>query len=203
MAERRSLFTRAQRAPEPALPGMTLPTDSRKPHFWQKKDYSVTDAVLVGVGVGLAAACATFPWYVFMNQEQFGYAALKMDDSVTVSDTSGPYFTPRVPFQPKPVTEEDLATLPLDFDPTGTVVGSIDRDAPEPGTDEQPFPQVSVNFRLVHVANGRAMISDENGFFVVERGSVLPDSSRVVSIERHAGTWRLKTSRDQVVELAE
>ena len=47
------------------------------------------------------------------------------------------------------------------------------------------------------------MISDANGFFVVERGSVLPDNSRVVSIEASDGKWLLKTSRDQVVELAQ
>jgi hypothetical protein len=205
MAERRSWFRRAPRQPEPELAGMALPPQPPQPTRARKstrKTYSVTDAVLVGIGIGLTAACATFPWYVFMNQDKFGYAEIAFDDNPIVSDTSGPFYTPRVQWKPAPATPEDVAALPLDYVATGTVVGSIDRDGPVAGEEAQPFPETPVRFELVHVANGRAMIRDDNGLFVVERGSVLPDNSRVVSIEDQAGKWVLKTSRDQVVELS-
>ena len=193
----------APREPMPPLPGMGTPPEQRKPRAWQRKDFSITDAVLVGVGVGLAAAAATFPWYVFMHQDQFGYAAVKFDQAPSGSDLSGPFYTPRVQWRPQPATAEDLEALALDFAATGTVVGSIDRDGLDRGLETQPFPGPPPRFTLVHVAKGRAMISDANGFFVVERGSILPDNSRVLSIENVNGKWILKTSRDQVVELAE
>lgn len=203
MADWRSWLGRAPSEPIPPLPGMDVPREPREPRFWQKKDFSITDAVLVGVGVGLAAAAATFPWYVFVHQDQFGYATVKFEQAPPDSDLSGPFYTPRVQWRPQPATAEDLASLPLDHVATGTVVGSIEFETPEPGMQTQPFPGAPPSFTLVHVTQGRAMISDANGFFVVERGSVLPDSSRVVSIDNVDGKWRLKTSRDQVVELAE
>jgi hypothetical protein len=202
MADWRSWFRRAPREPIPELAGMNLPRRERKPFFWQKKDYSITDAVLVGVGVGLAAAAATFPWYVFMYQDQFGYSVVEFDQTPVESDLTGPFYTPRVQWRPKPAAPQDIDALALDFAATGTVVGSIDRDLPDPIEETQPFPGPPPSFTLVHVAKGRAMISDANGFFVVERGSVLPDNSRVVSIESADGKWLLRTSRDQVVELA-
>jgi hypothetical protein len=56
-------------------------------------------------------------------------------------------------------------------------------------------------FRLVHVANGRAMIEDDAGLWVVQAGSMLPDSSRVARIEKRDGKWVLVTSTDRVVAL--
>ncbi|WP_187968107.1 hypothetical protein [Aquibium microcysteis] len=203
MADWRSWLRRAPHEPAPPLAGMELPREERPVRFWQKRDFSVTDAVLVGIGVGLAAAAATFPWYVFMNQEKFGYTVVEFEQTPTESDLSGPFYTQRVQWRPKPVTEQDMDALALDLAATGTVVGSIDRELPDPGPETQPFPGLPPSFKLVHVAKGRAMISDANGFFVVERGSVLPDNSRVVSIENADGKWLLKTSREQVVELVE
>ena len=72
-----------------------------------------------------------------------------------------------------------------------------------PGVDEQPFPPEINAFRLVHVANGRAMIADDSGLWVVQRGSRLPDNSRVAGIEQRDGKWVLVTSADKVIELSE
>ena len=91
MADWRSWLRRTRKEPVPALAGMSVPREP-KLRFWQKKDYSVTDAILVGIGVGLAAAAATFPWYVFFNQDQFGYAVVKFDPTPTASDLSGPFY---------------------------------------------------------------------------------------------------------------
>jgi len=55
---------------------------------------------------------------------------------------------------------------------------------------------------MVHVANGRAMIEDDAGLWIVQRGSKLPDSSIVSSIEQRGGKWVLVTSTDQVIELS-
>jgi hypothetical protein len=55
---------------------------------------------------------------------------------------------------------------------------------------------------MVHVANGRAMIEDDAGLWIVQPGSILPDSSQVSSIERRNGKWVMVTSADQVIELS-
>ena len=46
------------------------------------------------------------------------------------------------------------------------------------------------------------MIEDDAGLWIVQRGSTLPDSSRVSSIEQRDGKWVLVTSTDQVIELS-
>ena len=72
--------------------------------------------------------------------------------------------------------------MKLDLFATGTLPkddGDDGRRA-RPASTEQPFPRRSSrNSGCVHVANGRAMIEDDAGLWVVQRGSVLPDSSRV------------------------
>jgi hypothetical protein len=64
--------------------------------------------------------------------------------------------------------------------------------------DAQPFPGDALAFKLVHIANGRAMIEDDAGLWVVKNGSKLPDSSRVTSIEQRSGKWVLVTSTNKV-----
>lgn len=167
-----------------------------------RKRYSATDAVLVGIGIGLCAASAMFPWYVFFNQEQFTPPSIAFESRTGPSDLSGPFYTPRVQWQPKPLTEAEIAALTLDMAPTGTV--PMDRSGPSSGPGvSQPFPQKPVTYTLVHVANGRAMIQDERGVWVVERGSVLPDDSRVSAIEQRSGKWVIRTSEGRIVELGQ
>ncbi len=193
-------FRRRPRTPQPVLAGMKK-TGAARLAGSGRRSYSLADAVLIGIGVGLTAASATFPWYVFYHQEQFGPTALAFDRNEATSDLSGPFYTPRVQWTPKPLTDEEIASLPVDYAPTGTV-GSIKTPPALKGDGEaQPYPVTAPNFQLVHVANGRAMIRDENGFFVVQRGSVLPDNSRVVAIENEGGKWVLRTSDDIVVEM--
>jgi hypothetical protein len=75
------------------------------------------------------------------------------------------------------------------------------QDDPSPPPADQPFPAAASEFKMVHVANGRAMIEDDTGLWVVQRGSVLPDSSRVASIEQRGGKWVIVTSTDKVIQL--
>ena len=47
------------------------------------------------------------------------------------------------------------------------------------------------------------MIEDDSGLFIVQRGDILPDSSRVASIEDREGRWVLVTDVGLVLELPE
>jgi hypothetical protein len=102
-----------------------------------------------------------------------------------------------------PMTVEDVPVMQLDLFSTGALPDDEGSDSGKgaPGLDQQPFPGDVPQFRLVHVANGRAMIEDDAGLWVVQTGSMLPDSSRVAGIEKRDGKWVLVTSMDRVVAL--
>ncbi len=155
------------------------------------------DFVVAGLGVALGLICALFPWYIFFNQEQFGVRAMRLGGQ---GANSGRVVADSLP---PPARIRDLPELPgeLDLFSTGNIADEPARDPP--GADEQPFPGAAAEYRLVHVANGRAMIEDDAGLWIVQSGSRLPDSSRVAAIEQRAGKWVLVTSREQVIELSE
>jgi hypothetical protein len=161
-----------------------------------------SDLVIAALGIALGLTCAFFPWYIFFNQEKFGIRPMKFEGGG--SGTSGPV---AVGPQPQrigaPMTVEDVPVMQLDLFSTGALPDDEGGDSGKraPGLDEQPFPGDVPQFRLVHVANGRAMIEDDAGLWVVQAGSMLPDSSRVASIEKRDGKWVLVTSTDRVVEL--
>lgn len=156
-----------------------------------------SDFVVAGLGVTLGLICALFPWYIFFNQEQFGIRAMRLGGQ---GANSGRAIAENAPL---PARLRELPELPGDLDMFST--GNI-ADGPlldPPGVDEQPFPGAAAEFRLVHVANGRAMIEDDAGLWIVQSGSRLPDSSRVAAIEQRAGKWVLVTSKEKVIELSE
>jgi hypothetical protein len=161
-----------------------------------------SDLTIAALGITLALICALFPWYIFFNQEQFGVRAMKFEGGGTPS--SGPKAVgPQPQRVGAPMSVEDLPVDSLDLFATGTVRdNSNGDDPPPPGLDEQPFPAEIPRFRLVHVANGRAMIEDDAGLWIVQPGSQLPDSSTVTAIERRSGKWVLVTSAERVVEMA-
>src|SRR6185503_19824408 len=70
-----------------------------------------------------------------------------------------------------PMDVEEIPAMQLDLVATGTLPDQKDSQGGEDaaqGLDRQPFPgDVRAGFRLVHVANGRAMIEDEAGLWVV------------------------------------
>ncbi len=158
------------------------------------------DMVIAGAGLALAIGCALFPWYVFFNQDKFGLPAVRFEGS----DGSIP-MPASLSYRPdllgRPISAAEVPVLELDLLSTGTLP-----DDPTGGIplSEQPFPggPVEAKYRLVHVANGRAMLEDENGLWVVQPGSVLPDESRVSSIERRAQGWVMVTSTNEVIEIA-
>ena len=154
------------------------------------------DLIMATLGVALGLTCAVFPWYIFFNQEQFGVQAIKFGGRGGNAGRSVAASGPGSGAQPF-----DQAPPDEDLDPfaTGTLSSGAQQGAP--GLD-QPFPVAVPTFRLVHVANGRAMIEDDAGLWVVQPGTVLPDASRVRAIEKRNGRWVLVTSTDRVLEMA-
>ncbi|MNT02685.1 hypothetical protein D3C72_1371910 [compost metagenome] len=50
----------------------------------------------------------------------------------------------------------------------------------------------------MHVANGRALIEDTTGMYIVRIGSILPDNSRLATLEERDGRWVMITSSGDV-----
>lgn len=169
------------------------PPKARFPRL-KKESSRRSDFVVAALGVTLGLICALFPWYIFFNQEQFGVQAIKFGGTGTNSGRAGGGV---VAERSAPLTAKDVPAPNLDLLATGTV-----QDDPNPAPAEQPFPADATKFRMVHVANGRAMIEDDAGLWIVQRGSILPDASQVTSIEQRNGKWVMVTSTDQVIELS-
>ena len=162
------------------------------------------DIIVAGIGISLGLVCAFFPWYVFFNQEKFGIRAVQFSGG-SVSQTLPENLT----YQPTLVGQgfslEDVPLLELDRIATGAVPDASDPSVGEVPLSEQPFPGEDIpvpEYRVVHVANGRAMIEDEEGLYVVQAGSLLPDNSRVSAIEQRQDGWVVITSDDKVVPLS-
>ena len=155
-----------------------------------------SDFVIAALGITLGLICALFPWYIFFNQDQFGVQAMKFGGTGSNSGRAGGGVVAQ---RSAPLTAKDVPAANLDLLATGTV---RDDANPAAAPDEQPFPADAAKFRMVHVANGRAMIQDDAGLWIVQRGSILPDSSQVSSIELRNGKWVMVTSADQVIELS-
>ena len=171
------------------------PPKAQFPRLNKKSDRR-SDLVIAALGITLGLICASFPWYIFFNQDQFGVQAMKFGGTGTNSGRAGGGVVAQ---RSAPLTAKDVPAANLDLLATGTVQDDAN---PAPAPDEQPFPADAAKFRMVHVANGRAMIEDDAGLWIVQRGSILPDSSQVSSIEQRNGKWVMVTSADQVIELS-
>ncbi|WP_095199328.1 hypothetical protein [Mesorhizobium carmichaelinearum] len=171
------------------------PPKAQFPKLSKKPDRR-SDFVIAALGVTLGLICALFPWYIFFNQEQFGVQAIKFGGTGTNSGREGGGV---VASRSAPLTAKDLPNTSIDLFATGTVQDDAPPAQP-PG--DQPFPADVAKFRMVHVANGRAMIEDDTGLWIVQRGSTLPDSSTVSSIEQRNGKWVMLTSANQVIQLS-
>ncbi|MBZ9866109.1 hypothetical protein LB515_12030 [Mesorhizobium sp. CA15] len=170
------------------------PPKTQFPRLADKSADRRSDFVIAALGITLGLICALFPWYIFFNQEQFGVQAIKFGGSGSNSGREGGGV---VAERSGPLTVEDIPNADIDLFATGTV-----QDDPAPAPGDQPFPAAASEFKMVHVANGRAMIEDDTGLWIVQRGSVLPDSSRVASIEQRGGKWVIVTSADKVIQLS-
>lgn len=176
------------------------PLPSNEPFRRMKKDTRRSDFVMAASGVVLGLVCALFPWYIFFNPEQFGVQGIKFGGR---GQNAGRMLVTPDGGGSNPMQGQAAALEPnLDMSFTATLQSRPLAPEQAPGVEEQPYPVEAVAFRLVHVANGRAMIEDNAGLWVVQAGSTLPDSSRVKSIEQRSGKWVLVTNTDRVLEIA-
>lgn len=169
----------------------------------QRRRVSTTDRVLGLTGVALACAAAFFPWYVFFNEEKFGIRVADWGRTRDLPEGPG-----RNVFSVSP-----LAMVDKDDEGSGEssgttvdplVTATVSKlGAEKPASDDmpqaQPFPGRS-GFRLLHVANGRALIEDNYGMYMVRVGSILPDNSRVATLEQRDGKWVIVTSTGEVYQ---
>lgn len=198
-------------APEPERPlaGSVKPTvGPATPPMPQRlrppKRARLTEDILLGLfGVALGLGSAFFPWYVFFNQEKFGIRAVKLDSDIQSVDGLSSS-TPQMPRIADPAEIKEITSLDLDRLPTGTTpqeepdgqaTGSV------PAIIEQPYPHHEAEFRVIHIENGRAMIEDDSGLWIVQRGSTLPDMTKVTSIEQRDSGWVVVTSGKRVLAI--
>jgi len=160
--------------------------------------FKKSDWFLAAGGLALAGVCAVFPWYIFFNQEQFGIRPLALSAEPTKFG-SGSGLLSELAREEMPLAVNKLPEL--DFFPTGTVPDAPESE-PAVAPSEQPFPGDRRSFRFIHAENGEAIIEDEDGFWVVKRGSLLPGGSRVAGIENRDGTWVLVTSEKTEISLS-
>ncbi len=155
----------------------------------------VVDRVLAVTGVCLAFGSAVFPWYVFLNPDKFGFGRESMDQTRDLSLVEA-----RNVFSVSPLAlvskDKNESKPPEDLDRINTAtISNVGREIPnaKPAKIEQPFPGTDA-FRLLHVANGRALIEDASGMFMVKVGSILPDNSKVAVLEKRDGQWVIITT---------
>lgn len=192
LGSRSATATAEPRGPAPLSPIRRLASAARR-------RYSRADIMLFASGIALSAVCAFFPWYVFFNQQQFGVRGVKMDmpSSGSISTGVGPAGR-----NVGPIPDLAREGSSLDTFTTGTLAEPGEQDEENStAAVEQPFPAPVQEFELVHIANGRAMIQDDMGLFVVQRGSLLPDNTKVASIEQRDGRWVVVTTADRVLEI--
>ncbi|MGV3550679.1 flagellar protein [Rhizobium sp.] len=161
------------------------PPAMRRKRFW------TADRIIGWSGAAIALMAAFFPWYVFINEDKFGLDAIR-------AMVSG---NPAVPSRRATQDNNDVGSLkrqtatlrPREDD---LVTGSV--SAAKPTTPEgeqelpaQPFPAAPRNFRLLKVIKGQAMIEDATGIYVVRKGDVLPDRTKVAGLEQRDGKWVL------------
>ena len=171
-----------------------------KPSRQGRKAGSSGDRMLAGAGIMLATASALFPWYVFFNEDKFGIRVETMDHTRDLPDTPARNVfsvSPLAMVDNTPSETEKEPLDPTDKLTTATVPSPDKQDGTDGSNIMQPLPGKNT-FRLMHVANGRALIEDSKGMYMVRVGSILPDNSRLATIEQRGGRWVIITSTGEV-----
>jgi hypothetical protein len=159
---------------------------------------TLLDRGMTITGLVLAGAAAFFPWYVFFNEDKFGINVAQGDRTRELPDWPARNVfsvSPLAMANKNPV--EKKPELPVDPLTTATVSSIGKEDDKGLPAEDQPFPG-KAGFRLLHVANGRALIEDSSGMYVVRVGSILPDESRLATLEQRDGKWVIVTSKGEV-----
>ncbi|KQY26278.1 hypothetical protein [Rhizobium sp. Root482] len=154
------------------------------------------DKALGATGIALAALATFFPWYAFLHQDEFSLPSLWQDDARDVPGRAGTGGASSLALGER---DADMQAA-VDQLVTATVPNAGDgRKAGVEDGLEQPFPSAA-GFRLMHVANGRALIEDASGIYIVRIGSVLPDNSRLATLEQRDGRWVMITSKGEIYQ---
>lgn len=175
-----------------------------KPSRASHRSGSSSDRMLTVAGIVLAGASALFPWYVFFNEDKFGIRVETMDHTRDLPDMPARNVFSVSPLAmvdntPSDKPKEPLAPLdPIDELTTATVASTAKAENGDSSGIMQPLPGKN-SFRLMHVANGRALIEDSKGMYMVRVGSILPDNSRLATIEQRGGRWVIITSTGEVL----
>ncbi|MEW9804482.1 hypothetical protein ABUE31_00600 [Mesorhizobium sp. ZMM04-5] len=189
------------RRPADRIPNNTPPA-SLTPEQEAKRRDRRSDITVAALGVTLGLICALFPWYIFFNPEEFGVRAMRFGGA---GEGEAPILLGAQPERVgAPVESQEPVPLDLDLLSTGTATKLDEETADALATDlvEQPYPPPAIAFRVVQIANGRALLEDDSGLFVVQPGSMLPDSSRIRTIEERNGKPVLVTDTGQVLKIA-
>jgi hypothetical protein len=159
------------------------------------------DRWLVASLIGFSMLCAAFPWYVFFNQDKFGvnvagWEGLRNIRQIRPAGDGG------IGAMRDPLLEESEQALGSQIETdrltTATVPSTQSgNNIAAPAFEDQPFPG-GKEFRLLHVANGRALIENGSGIFLVQIGSKLPDNSRLASLRLRSGKWEIVTSAGMI-----
>jgi hypothetical protein len=166
----------------------------------EKRKALVFDRLLTVTGLALAGAAAFFPWYVFFNEDKFSINIVKADWTRELPDWAARNVRVSALAIVNKNDPEKRPELPLDPLTTATVSNlGEEKDEGAAVSENQSFPAAS-GFKLLHVANGRALIEDSSGMYVVRVGSVLPDESRLATLEDRDGKWVMVTSRGEVYQ---
>lgn len=159
-----------------------------------------SDRVLSLLGVSMAVSAAFFPWYVFFNEEKFTLNLSALISSKEIANWAGHSEEAPANTARSPKAKQTAAADAADNIVTGTVPdpeAAKDGEG-DPEADIQPFPASPTDFRVLHVSNGRAMIEDKSGIFLVQVGSSLPDLSKVATLEERAGKWVVITDKGDI-----
>lgn len=157
----------------------------------EKTPFLTGDMALQGFGLALAVGSFVFPWYIFFNQDDFGAKIIAF--SGHEQQIPAPVPDPTV-YNLSPLAFEQLTTA-IDPMTTASIAPALS-DAQKQEAADQPFPGdgQARPYRLVDIANGRALLRDNAGFFLVARGSRLPDDKRVVNFEYDGKGWAMITT---------
>ncbi|WP_273793224.1 hypothetical protein [Brucella anthropi] len=167
-----------------------------------KKPQSKLDRYLKIAAITLAAGSAMLPFITYLQRADLGAPEKAERKIIDPLDRSEQKTVRRFPsFRP---SEQVAPSAEVDDTMTGSVM-SNGKGLPGTGAggdgdggEGQAFPKPV--FALREVVGGMAMIEDSSGYWFVEKGSLLPDGSRLVSIGRGAGTWQLTTSSGDVIQ---
>ena len=162
------------------------------------------DRALVFSGFALAAAAALFPWFVFFNQDRFDITVMPWDKNRDLPENPAKQINS---ISPLALTDGDKGSRSAEklFDPitTATVGNAEDGGLPSDAINaslDQEFPGAPP-YQLLHVANGRALIEDRSGMYLIQVGSPLPDNSILEAMEERDGKWVLIPSNgDEIGE---